>query len=93
MQHSAILLPFLMIGLLLSSSRIPHAQAPAAAPADVGTIADIMRVSYEVISGPAGCYPPVAARPHAIYARCPPRPSRERQAVELRFDFRSPEPA
>ena len=54
MQHSAILLPFLMIGLLLSSSRIPHAQAPAAAPADVGTIADIMRVSYEVISGPAG---------------------------------------
>jgi hypothetical protein len=30
------------------------AQPPVADPADVGTIADIVRVSYEVISGPAG---------------------------------------
>jgi hypothetical protein len=29
-------------------------QVPTADPADVGTIADIVRVSYEVISGPAG---------------------------------------
>ena len=31
-----------------------HAQHPAADPADVGTIEDIVRVSYEVISGPPG---------------------------------------
>ena len=31
-----------------------HAQPPVANPADVGTIADIVRVSYETISGPAG---------------------------------------
>ena len=30
------------------------AQAPVANPADVATIAEIVRVSYEVISGPAG---------------------------------------
>jgi len=34
--------------------RTGTAQAPTAAPADVATIADIVRVSYEVISGPAG---------------------------------------
>ena len=44
----------LFLGALLTMSTVVHAQAPAAAPADVGTIADIMRVSYEVISGPAG---------------------------------------
>jgi len=31
-----------------------RAQQPAADPADVGTIEDIVRVSYEVISGPPG---------------------------------------
>jgi len=43
-----------IIGLLLSSSLALSAQSPAAAPADVGSIADIVRVSYEVFSGPAG---------------------------------------
>jgi hypothetical protein len=43
-----------IIGALLAASTVVHAQAKAAEPADVGTIADIMRVSYEVISGPAG---------------------------------------
>jgi hypothetical protein len=33
---------------------VASAQQPVADPADVGTIADIVRVSYEVISGPAG---------------------------------------
>src|SRR5215468_11030894 len=41
-------------GALLMMATVARAQAPAAAPGDVGTIADIMRVSYEVISGPAG---------------------------------------
>ena len=31
-----------------------HAQQPAADPRDFGTIEDIVRVSYEVISGPPG---------------------------------------
>lgn len=36
------------------AAAVVAAQAPAADPADVGTITDIVRVSYEVISGPAG---------------------------------------
>ncbi len=54
MQSPAIHVLFSILGVLLTTSRVVHAQAPAAAPADVGTIADITRVSYEVISGPAG---------------------------------------
>jgi hypothetical protein len=45
---------FSILGILLATSTVVHAQARAASPADVGTIGDIMRVSYEVISGPAG---------------------------------------
>ena len=54
MDTAAISLVFSFFGLLLAPSGVVPGQAPAAAPADVGTIADIMRVSYEVISGPAG---------------------------------------
>ena len=54
MDTAAISLVFSFFGLLLAPSGAVPGQAPAAAPADVGTIADIMRVSYEVISGPAG---------------------------------------
>jgi hypothetical protein len=36
------------------SYRVLWAQAPTADPADVGTIPDLIRASYEVISGPAG---------------------------------------
>jgi hypothetical protein len=43
-----------LASLLLTPERPVHAQAPVAAPADVRTIADIVRVSYEVINGPAG---------------------------------------
>jgi hypothetical protein len=43
-----------ILGLALAASTSLEAQAPAADPADVGTIVDIVRVSYEVISGPAG---------------------------------------
>lgn len=39
---------------LLALPAAIHAQEPTADPADVGTIADIVRVSYEVISGAAG---------------------------------------
>ena len=45
---------FSILGILLTTSTVVHAQARPASPADVGTITDIMRVSYEVISGPAG---------------------------------------
>jgi hypothetical protein len=38
----------------LCSAGAVRAQTPTADPADVGTIVDIVRVSYEVISGPAG---------------------------------------
>ena len=44
----------LLLGALLTLATAVHVQAPPAAPADVGTIAGIMRASYEVISGPAG---------------------------------------
>lgn len=40
--------------LVTVASRSMTAQPPAADPRDVGTIADIVRASYEVISGPAG---------------------------------------
>ena len=40
--------------LLLTTSDVLPGQAPVADVFDVGTIADIVRVSYEVISGPAG---------------------------------------
>ncbi len=47
-----------MIAAAVFFSLLPGSQAggqiAAADPADVGTIADIVRVSYEVISGPAG---------------------------------------
>jgi len=43
-----------IICLLLSATGGLCAQTPIAVPADVGTIADIVRVSYEVFSGPAG---------------------------------------
>jgi hypothetical protein len=45
---------FSIFGVLLTTSAVVNAHSRAATPADVGTIADIMRVSYEVISGPAG---------------------------------------
>src|SRR2546422_6583972 len=54
MQTQAMRFLFSILGFLLTASGVVQAQAPAAAPADVGTIADIIRVSYEVISGPAG---------------------------------------
>ena len=54
MQSPVICCLSSILGVLLTMSTVVHAQTPAAAPADVGTIADIMRVSYEVISGPAG---------------------------------------
>lgn len=54
MKSPAIRCLFFFLAVLLTASSVVHAQARAAAPADVGTIADIMRVSYEVISGPAG---------------------------------------
>lgn len=44
----------IIAGLLLGASSESYAQTAIAAPADVGTIADIVRASYEVISGPAG---------------------------------------
>lgn len=40
--------------LVTGAAAVGAAQAPAADPADVGTITDILRASYEVISGPAG---------------------------------------
>jgi hypothetical protein len=43
------------------------AQTPAADPGDVGTIADIVRTSYEVISGPAGA-PRQWRRDSTLYA-------------------------
>ena len=43
-----------IVMLAACAAAIVEAQAPAADPADVGTITDIVRVSYEVISGPAG---------------------------------------
>lgn len=45
---------FAICFLGLAAADTVSAQAPVGNPADVGTIADIMRVSYEVISGPAG---------------------------------------
>lgn len=39
------------VALLMALSQQGRAQAPTADPADVGTIADIVRASYEVISG------------------------------------------
>ena len=54
MESQAIRCLFFSLAVLLTASSVVYAQARAAAPADVGTIADIMRVSYEVISGPAG---------------------------------------
>ena len=45
--------PFTVM-LATCATVIVAAQGPAADPADVGTITDIVRVSYEVISGPAG---------------------------------------
>jgi hypothetical protein len=53
-MHSVLICRAAIIaGVLLGSSSESYAQTPAA-PADVGTIADIVRASYEVISGPAG---------------------------------------
>jgi hypothetical protein len=40
--------------LVFGAADTLHAQAPVADPADVASIAAIVRVSYEVISGPAG---------------------------------------
>jgi hypothetical protein len=45
---------FTICFLVLTTADAVPGQAPVANPADVGTIADIVRVSYEVISGPAG---------------------------------------
>jgi hypothetical protein len=45
---------FTICFLVFAMADTLFAQAPVANPADVGTIADILRVSYEVISGPAG---------------------------------------
>ena len=39
------------VALLMALSQQGRAQAPTADPADVGTIADIVRASYEVITG------------------------------------------
>jgi hypothetical protein len=46
--------PIFFAFLMLVAPAAGAAQVPAANPADVGTIADIVRVSYEVLSGPAG---------------------------------------
>jgi hypothetical protein len=54
MQRTLIGAVALMAALMLGSRGALRAQTPAADPADVGTITDIVRVSYEVISGPAG---------------------------------------
>jgi hypothetical protein len=45
---------FAICFLVFTTADALFAQAPVANPADVTTIADIVRVSYEVISGPAG---------------------------------------
>jgi hypothetical protein len=44
----------ILVTLALGTASSLRAQQPVANPADVGTIADIVRVSYEVINGPAG---------------------------------------
>ena len=46
--------PCVLLSLLLAFAGVAAAQGPAANPADVGTIGDIVRASYETISGPAG---------------------------------------
>lgn len=51
-MHPSAAVAMAMICVSLAASL--HAQQPAADPADVGTIEDIVRVSYEVISGPPG---------------------------------------
>jgi hypothetical protein len=46
---------FVVLSLVMSAApAIAPAQPPVASPADVGTIADIVRASYEVLSGAAG---------------------------------------
>lgn len=45
---------FIICFLVFATADTLFAQAPVANPADVATIAEIVRVSYEVISGPAG---------------------------------------
>lgn len=50
-QRQALLTLALFLAVAPGALR---AQTPAADPRDVGTIADIVRASYEVISGPAG---------------------------------------
>jgi hypothetical protein len=54
MQSAAARLRFLLGLVSIALSRVALAQTPAALPADVGTIVDIVRASYEVINGPAG---------------------------------------
>ncbi len=49
-SHHLVLLGFLGLG----AAAAVRAQAPVADPADVATIAAIVRASYEVINGPAG---------------------------------------
>ena len=46
--------PCVLLSLLLAFAGVAAAQGPAANPADGGTIGDIVRASYETISGPAG---------------------------------------
>jgi hypothetical protein len=59
--------PCVLLLLLLAFGRVAAAQGPAANPADVGTIGDIVRASYETISGPAGT-PPQWRRDSTLYA-------------------------
>jgi hypothetical protein len=63
---TSLLASLLVLSSLSATSSRFDAQAPAANPADVGTIADIVRVSYEVISGPAGA-PRQWARDSTLY--------------------------
>jgi hypothetical protein len=59
---------FLILAVLMTAAPSSvAAQTPAADPRDVGTIADIVRVSYEVISGPAGA-PRQWRRDSTLYA-------------------------
>lgn len=59
--------PCVLLLVLLAFSRVAAAQGPAANPVDVGTIGDIVRASYETISGPAGA-PRQWRRDSTLYA-------------------------
>jgi len=65
MRRPAVLA--VVLAAMLASTSALFAQAPAADPADVRSIEDIVRVSYEVISGPPGT-PRQWRRDSSLYA-------------------------